>query len=154
MQTRTAASVLPDPVGAAISVWPPAATSSQPAACGSVGPPGNRRSNQVRTAGWNISSTRSRYLRAPTLPRSLGPATNANGGASRYPGADALRPVAVGMYRCGAISVSAGIQPSPGGGGTSAKLPTRAGDSTSVPATGAMISTLTGASPQPGSVAP
>src|SRR5271165_4062510 len=62
MQTRNAARVLPDPVGAAISVWRAAAISRQPAACGSVGPAGNRTWNQARTAGWNDSSTR------PTLP--------------------------------------------------------------------------------------
>ncbi len=56
MQTRNAASVLPDPVGAAISVCRPAAISVHPWACGSVGPAGNRRSNQVRMAGWNDSS--------------------------------------------------------------------------------------------------
>jgi hypothetical protein len=56
MQTRNAACVLPDPVGAEISVWRPAAISAQPAACGIVGPAGNRRSNQVRKAGWNDSS--------------------------------------------------------------------------------------------------
>ena len=67
MQTRNAASVLPDPVGAAINVWRPAAISCHPAACGSVGPAGNRPSNQARTAGWNDSSTRSRYLRPPTF---------------------------------------------------------------------------------------
>ena len=57
MHTRNAASVLPEPVGAAISVCRPAAISAQPSACGSVGPAGNRRANQVRTAGWNDSST-------------------------------------------------------------------------------------------------
>src|SRR5690242_21159511 len=67
MQTRKAASVLPDPVGAAISVWRPAAISCPPAACGSVGPAGKRPWNQARTAGWNDSSTRPRYLRAPTF---------------------------------------------------------------------------------------
>ena len=51
MQTRNAASVFPEPVGAAISVCRPAAISRQPPACGSVGPAGNRRSNQARTAG-------------------------------------------------------------------------------------------------------
>jgi hypothetical protein len=51
MNTRNAASVLPDPVGAAISVCAPPSISFHPAACGSVGPSGNRRSNQVRTAG-------------------------------------------------------------------------------------------------------
>ena len=67
MQTRNAASVLPDPVGAAISVCLPAAISCHPAACGSVGPAGNLRPNQARTAGWNESSTRSPYLRLPTF---------------------------------------------------------------------------------------
>jgi hypothetical protein len=57
MHTRNAASVFPEPVGAAISVWLPAAISCQPSACGVVGPAGNRRANQVRTAGWNESST-------------------------------------------------------------------------------------------------
>ena len=51
MQTRNAASVFPDPVGAAISVCRPAAISCQAPACGSVGPAGNRRANQARTAG-------------------------------------------------------------------------------------------------------
>jgi hypothetical protein len=46
--------------------WP-AAISCQPPACGSVGPAGNRRSNQARTAGWNESSTCSPYLRLPTF---------------------------------------------------------------------------------------
>src|SRR6266516_2087608 len=73
MQTRNAASVLPDPVGAAISVCRPAAISCHPAACGSVGPAGNRPSNQARTAGWNDSSTRSRYLRPLTFLPETGP---------------------------------------------------------------------------------
>ncbi len=51
MQTRNAARVFPDPVGAAISVCRPAAISGQPPAWGSVGPAGNRPSNQRRTAG-------------------------------------------------------------------------------------------------------
>ncbi len=51
MQTRKAASVLPDPVGAAISVCRPAAISPQPWACGAVGPAGNLLANQVLTAG-------------------------------------------------------------------------------------------------------
>ena len=57
MHTRNAASVFPDPVGAAISVSPPAAISGQPWACGTVGPAGKRRANQTRIAGWNDSST-------------------------------------------------------------------------------------------------
>src|SRR2546423_11509809 len=56
MQTRNAASVLPEPVGAAISVSRPAAISAQPPAWGGVGPSGNRLPNQVRTAGGNSSS--------------------------------------------------------------------------------------------------
>jgi hypothetical protein len=52
MQTRKAASVLPVPVGAAISVSRPRAMVGQPCSWGSVGPRGKRRSNQARTAGW------------------------------------------------------------------------------------------------------
>ena len=51
MQTRKAARVFPEPVGAAIRVSFPAAISRQPPSCGAVGPSGNRRSNQARTAG-------------------------------------------------------------------------------------------------------
>src|SRR6516225_4154317 len=91
MQTRKAASVLPDPVGAAIRVWRPAAISSHPAACGSVGPAGKRPSNQARTAGWNDSSTRSRYLRPLTFRPE-----NGAGGPLPGPGG---RPVAV-QYLC------------------------------------------------------
>ncbi|HEX2564783.1 MAG TPA: hypothetical protein VHK25_12750, partial [Acidimicrobiales bacterium] len=64
MATRKPASVLPEPVGAAMSVSKPAAMSGHPWACGSVGPSGNRRSNHVRTAGWNSAS-----------PRGVGPAS-------------------------------------------------------------------------------
>src|SRR5262245_49117173 len=56
MQTRNAASVLPVPVGAAISVSRPRAIAGQPCACASVGPSGNRRSNQAPTAGWKEAS--------------------------------------------------------------------------------------------------
>ena len=52
MLARKAASVLPEPVGAAISVSRPEAISGQPSACASVGA-SNRRWNQARTAGWN-----------------------------------------------------------------------------------------------------
>ena len=51
MPARNAASVLPEPVGAAISVSSPAAIAGQPSACGSVGPCGNRRSNQPADRG-------------------------------------------------------------------------------------------------------
>ena len=47
---RNAASVLPEPVGAAMSVCRPDAIAGQPSACASVGAP-NRRSNHVRTMG-------------------------------------------------------------------------------------------------------
>src|SRR5215471_5631192 len=57
MQTRKAARVLPDPVGAAISVSRPAAISVQPPVCGRVGPSGNRLRNQVWTAGWKVPIT-------------------------------------------------------------------------------------------------
>src|SRR2546430_11375218 len=55
MQPRKAARVLPEPVGAAISVSRPAAISAHPPAWGEVGPSGNRLPNQVRTAGWKVS---------------------------------------------------------------------------------------------------
>src|SRR5918994_4674563 len=58
MATRKPASVLPEPVGAAMSASKPAAMSGHPWACGSVGPSGNRRSNHVRTAGWKSASPR------------------------------------------------------------------------------------------------
>ncbi len=51
MQTRNAASVLPEPVGAAISVLSPRAMAGQPRRCGSLGPAGKRRANQARTTG-------------------------------------------------------------------------------------------------------
>ena len=52
MQTRKPASVLPDPVGAAISVSEPAAMWGHPSAWGGVGPSGKRRRNHSATAGW------------------------------------------------------------------------------------------------------
>jgi hypothetical protein len=50
---RNAASVLPDPVGAMISVSAPVAISAQPSDCASVGAP-KRPANQLATIGWNI----------------------------------------------------------------------------------------------------
>src|SRR5215469_17096249 len=50
MQMKTAASVLPDPVGAEISVVLPARISGQPCSCGSVGEP-NRPKNHPATSG-------------------------------------------------------------------------------------------------------
>ena len=55
MAERNAASVLPDPVGAAIRVWRPSRMSGHPSSCGAVGSP-SRLLNQVRTAGWKGSS--------------------------------------------------------------------------------------------------
>src|SRR5215469_12735203 len=50
MQMKNAASVLPDPVGAEISVVLPARISGQPCSCGSVGEP-NRPKNHSATSG-------------------------------------------------------------------------------------------------------
>src|SRR5208337_4723499 len=50
MQIRKAASVLPDPVGAEISVVRPARISGQPCSCGSVGEP-KRPKNHSATSG-------------------------------------------------------------------------------------------------------
>ena len=47
--------VLPDPVGAAISVWRRALMAGQPWRCGSVGAP-KRVRNHCATAGWNVAS--------------------------------------------------------------------------------------------------
>src|SRR5690348_3314429 len=97
MQTRNAASVLPEPVGAAISVSRPSAIAPQPPAWGGVGPSGNRLPNQVRTAGWNCSicsvTTVSSYIRSridiagsgryigPYVPSRAGPTGRARGEA-------------------------------------------------------------------------
>src|ERR1700674_536367 len=51
MQIRKAARVLPDPVGAEISVVRPASICGQPCSCGSVGVP-NLRTNHSCTIGW------------------------------------------------------------------------------------------------------
>ena len=59
-QTRKAARVLPEPVGAAMSVSSPAWIRGQPAACGSVGVP-KRRWNQSATVGWKPGSTAGVY---------------------------------------------------------------------------------------------
>ena len=53
---RKAASVLPDPVGARISEWRPAAIGGQPSRCAFVGSANDRR-NQSATGGVNASST-------------------------------------------------------------------------------------------------
>ena len=51
---RNAVSVLPEPVGAATSVWRPARIAGHAAACASVGA-AKRRLNQPPTAGWKAS---------------------------------------------------------------------------------------------------
>ncbi len=50
MQARNAASVLPEPVGAEISVDLPARMGGQPCSCGSVGEP-NLAANHSSTSG-------------------------------------------------------------------------------------------------------
>ena len=52
MAVRNAASVLPEPVGAAISVWRPAAIAVQPWRCAGVGAP-SAVWNHSWTTGWN-----------------------------------------------------------------------------------------------------
>src|ERR1700726_4043357 len=53
---RKAASVLPDPVGAAMSVWRPALIAGHASACAGVGE-AKVSANQLATAGWNRVST-------------------------------------------------------------------------------------------------
>src|SRR5271157_4041598 len=55
---RNAASVLPDPVGATISVFRPAAMAGQPSRCAGVGSPSASR-NQAATGGKNRARTSS-----------------------------------------------------------------------------------------------
>src|SRR5580658_764383 len=56
MATRNPVSVLPEPVGDATRTSRPAAMCGQAAVWGAVGPAGNRRANQLATAGWNSGS--------------------------------------------------------------------------------------------------
>src|SRR5262245_55967475 len=53
---RNAASVLPDPVGAAMSVWRRARMAAQPCACAAVGVP-SVSENQRATVGWKEART-------------------------------------------------------------------------------------------------
>src|SRR5215212_8047715 len=55
MPYRNAVSVLPDPVGAWIRTWPPAAIAGQPRSCGGVGA-SKVRSNHPRVAGKKMLS--------------------------------------------------------------------------------------------------
>jgi hypothetical protein len=56
IEERNAVSVLPDPVGAQISVCSPAVMCGHPRTCGGVGS-GNDAANHSRTAGENASRT-------------------------------------------------------------------------------------------------
>src|SRR6476646_7101367 len=62
---RNAASVLPEPVGAAISVWWPLRIAVHPRTCADVGEP-SVSSNQRAEAGWKPGSLGGTYQRAPT----------------------------------------------------------------------------------------
>src|SRR5258708_38706983 len=55
MAERNAASVLPEPVGAAISAWPPDLIAGQASFCAAVGS-AKLALNQAATAGWNVGS--------------------------------------------------------------------------------------------------
>jgi hypothetical protein len=57
MQTRKAANVLPEPVGAAIRAFSRRLIAGQPETWGGDGPCGNRPSNQDRTAGCKEDNT-------------------------------------------------------------------------------------------------
>src|SRR5436305_10252482 len=83
MAARKAASVLPEPVGAAIRVWRPAWISGQARACGSVGEP-KRFSNQEATAGWKLASGMVLLLWRKTGGRSPGRITGTEDGG--FPG--------------------------------------------------------------------
>ena len=67
MHSRNAASVLPEPVGAAINTSSPAAMRGHPSRCGGVGPSGKRRRNHVPTAGWNPSTRAERGTQGELL---------------------------------------------------------------------------------------
>src|SRR6202034_4081202 len=56
MATRNPVSVLPEPVGEATKTSLPAAMWGQAADWGGVAPDGNRRANQLATAGWKSDS--------------------------------------------------------------------------------------------------
>src|SRR5919204_3078935 len=71
MPYRKAARVLPDPVGAWISVWPPRAIAGQPSACAGVGS-ANARSNQTRVSALNTASGSTRPAYRASSPQRLG----------------------------------------------------------------------------------
>src|SRR5579871_3155849 len=70
MAARKAASVLPEPVGAAISVGRPALIAAQASVCAGVGA-GKARANHAATAGWKSPSrsAATRSLSARANPR-------------------------------------------------------------------------------------
>src|SRR5439155_26005633 len=98
MHTRKAASVFPEPVGAAISVSRPAAMSRRPSFWGGVGPSGNVRSNPVRTAGWKVSSMPPLYRRplttSPAGVERAGPLQLDTNGTLRHGSREEVRHVA------------------------------------------------------------
>src|SRR5579863_1063230 len=84
MLARNAASVLPDPVAAAISVSRPCTISGQPPDCADVGA-SYVRSNQALTTGWNeggsIAASPGRYRRQARLSIELGAPKRLRGGS-------------------------------------------------------------------------
>src|SRR5690242_1845875 len=96
MQTRNAASVLPEPVGAATSVSRPAATCGHASSWGAVGPSGKRRRNHSATAG--CMSASAGCTGGPAGSRGRGTAVMLPilaDGCDTHPGP---RPDAVGSY--------------------------------------------------------
>ena len=126
MATRNPVSVLPVPVGEATRTSPPAMMRGHAARCGSVGPPGNRRRNQLATAGW-----RRRRMESAGSPsnastgRSTAPVGSRCSGAPRRPAGrerDAARsfgqvPVRGTTVRVGGATTAVQSRGVTGGGG-------------------------------------
>src|SRR5262245_7445800 len=103
MAERKAASVLPEPVGAAIRVWRPSRMAGQPSRCGSVGSP-KRPANHSRTAGWNAD----RADMSPILP-----ASRADGDLLTRVRRRAARVAGRAGGDCGATNDNDGVAPRP-----------------------------------------
>src|ERR1700689_2706630 len=71
MATRKPVRVLPEPVGEATRTSLPAAMWGQAADWGGVGPAGNRRANQLATAGWKSESGEASGTAGGTAPAPL-----------------------------------------------------------------------------------
>ena len=67
---RNAASVLPDPVGAAISVWRPSRIAAQPSVCAHVGAPSVSRKHRA-VAGWKDRSMGCKNISERTHRRAI-----------------------------------------------------------------------------------